>query len=777
MQPIAKILTDWTSFVMKKQDTNKRALFWPLVRLNLLFIFAQCVILYFNFKSILGATPINKFVMQQVIHSPIVLIGLAKFIGAQLLLYLTWIIAVMLCAYLIRKLFNLTRGTYVALGLLIWVDSLVVIYLANQIYFTHSMFSFLLDIGKKLYPQLQQYITPNGIQMAFFITGGMLLVAVALAITSFFLQLVRNAKTTIAVILIAALGTGGYFYWKLYYAPKPVVVVPAVQAGDKPNIILVSMDYFRPGDTVYYGNNVEMTPNVDDILKQSTVFKYTVSAIARTFPSLMSVESGSYPIKNGARFNLIDPTKVNHNMTLAHTLQNQGYYTMMATDGSHFFYMTKDYGYNKIVAPPPGLNEFLLSSINDFPLSNLLMNTVVGKYLFPYNYMNRNASFTYEPKTFNKELNRALSERPNQPLYIHIHLTLAAWPYSWSAPGVAIPQNLDKTARIHYRFNIGLRAVDQQFGQVMQILKKQGLLNNAMLVVFSDHGQAFGEPGDRITEKQNLVGKASNADIYRFTQLNTSVGHGTDVLSMKQYHPLLAFKIYGGPPVNQIGARSLVTCLIDIAPTVLDYLHIANPGMQGISLMPEITAFPQTGLGDRPIYMETEFTLPSILTADPSIASVLSEGISYYDLNLKTGILQVKPSIAKLIIKGKQRAVIQGKWMLAFYPNSTGPGTLVLVNLQTKQWTLDMSDAFAQASPLPELWKELGDFYGNEIIMPALPPAATTTDATDATTPDSTTTTESSATPDVAAPAATSAPQTVAPAKPAASKPSSGSKK
>jgi predicted RNA binding protein YcfA (HicA-like mRNA interferase family) len=741
---------------MKKLNTNKRALFWPLVRLTLLFIIAQCVILYFNFKSVLGATPVNKFIMQQVIHSSKVIIGIGAFVGAQLLLNLCWILAVILCAYLIRILFNLTRSTYVSLGLLIWADSLIVIFLANQIFFPHSMFAFIFDVTKKLYPALQPYITPNGVHLTFFITAGLLSVAVALATISFLLQLVRNAKTTMAIILIAALGVGGFYYWKINYAPKPIVVTPTVKAGDKPNIILVSMDYFRPGDTTYFGNPTELTPNVDNILKQSTVFKHTITAIARTFPSLMTVESGSYPIKNGARFNLIDPTKVNHDMTMAHTLQNQGYYTMMATDGSHFFYMTKDYGYNQIVAPPPGLNEFLLSSINDFPLSNLVMNSIVGKYLFPYNYMNRNASFTYKPQTFNKELTRALAKRPDQPLYIHIHLTLAAWPYSWSSPTPGIPANLSKTERIHYRFNVGLKAVDQQFGQVMQILQQQHLLNNAMLVVFSDHGQAFGEPGDRITEKANLVGKASNADIYRFTQLNTSVGHGTDVLSMKQYHPLLAFKIYGGPPINQIGSRTLVTSLIDIAPTVLDYLHVANPGMQGISLMPEITAFPQTGLGDRPLFMETEFTLPSILTADPSIASVLNQGISYYDLNLKTGILQVKPMIGKLIIKGKQRAVIQGRWMLAFYPNSKGPGTLVLVNLATKQWTLDLSDAFAQTAPLQQMWQELSNFYGDEILMPTLPtPAAAASTATDTTPSAVDSTTESASAPTTTEPTAT----------------------
>lgn len=708
---------------MKKTDTSKITLFWPLVRLTTLFIIAQCVIVYLNFSSILSATPVNKFVFQQVIHSPIVLIGIAKFIGAQLLLQVALLLIVMIAARLISNLFRLTLSTYRNLGMLIWFNSIVVVFLANQIYYTHSLFAFLLNLSTRLYPVLQPYVTLYSIKIVFFITSGLLAVSAFLALVGLLSLLIKNARVTLAVFLLVLLGGGGYYYWQAHYAVKPAVVIPAVKAGDKPNIILISMDYFRPGDTTYYGNKTELTPNVDNILKQATVFKHSVSVIARTFPSLMSVESGNYPIKNGARFNLIDPNDVNHNDTMAHILQKNGYYTMLGTDGSHFFYMTKDYGYNQIIAPPPGLNEFLLSSINDFPLSNLVMNTPVGKFLFPYNYMNRNASYTYKPATFNKELQNALAKRPNQPLYIHIHLTLAAWPYSWSAPTSNMPANLSKSDQIHFRFNQGLKAVDTQFGQVMDILQKQHLLDNAMLVVFSDHGQAFGEPGDRVTEKANLIGNPSPADVYRFTQLNVAIGHGTDVLSMKQYHPLLAFKLYGAP-VNQVGPRPVVCALIDIAPTVLDYLHLGNPGMQGISLMPEITAFPQTGLGNRPIYMETEFTLPSILTADPSISKVLSEGLSYYDLNTKTGNLQVKPMIAKLIDKGKQRAVLQGKWLLAFYPNTKGPGTLVLVNLATKQWTLDLSTPFAQTAPLPEMWKSLRDFYGKEIIMPALPTAA-----------------------------------------------------
>lgn len=711
---------------MKKHYSNKLSLFWPLFRVTLLFMIAQSVLVFLNYHSLLSSVPVNKFIFQQVLHSPKVLIGLTAFVGSQLLLNLGVILLIMFCAYFIKRIFNLRTYTYVALGLLLWVDINILIFVANQINFSHSMFSFLLRIGPNFYPQITPYITWWGIHATYLISLSLFCVTLAIALIGFFSALLDHPRITLSVSSLLIVAGFSYFYWHPFSSTKPPVTT-SITADSKPNIVLISIDYFRPGDTVYFGNNVEITPQLDKALPQFTVFTHSLSVIARTFPSLMSVESGSYPIKSGARFNLIDPASVNHNMTLAHVLQNNGYYTMLATDGSHFFYMTPDYGFNKILAPPPGLNEFLLSSINDFPLSNVVMNTFIGKYLFPLNYMNRNANVTYMPNMFNRELALALKRRPDQPLYIHIHLTLGAWPYSWSQPTPPLPQGLTKTASTHYRFNLGVTAVDQQFGQVMQILQNQGILNNAMLVVFSDHGQAFGEPGDRLTEERNLVGKPSALSRY-FTQLTPTIGHGTDILSMKQYHPLLAFKIYGGTPVNRVGSRSVISALIDIAPTVLDYLHIANPGMQGVSLMPEISAFPGAGLGNRYIFTETEFTVPSILTADPSINNVIKEGLGYYNLNPKTGILQVKPDIAKLIIIGKERAVIQNKWMLAYYPNTKMPGTLVLVNLATKQWTLDLKNSFAQSAPVLQLWQALYDFYGNEINLPPIDSVVERTD-------------------------------------------------
>ncbi len=769
---------------------------WPLIRITALLFAAQIAAMFLNFGSLITGTPVNQFIVQEVLHSPPVLTGLAAFAAAQLVLYAGFVFCIWLITRLIGRLFAMRIYSMITLGLLIWADAVITVYLANQIFFPNSQFATLLRSLSTYIPYFQTLSSAQTLDMIFLGFGGLLLFAVAIAAVSLLIFIVQHFKAfIITVLLLLAMGGGGYYYYLKNLPPAPIeVTVPAETSAPaatsapvapssapvapssaptemsapaatsapaapssapaetsapavisapvaptamatQPNVVYLSIDYFRPGDTVYYGSQQELTPNVDSFLSQATVFKHTLSVIARTFPSLMSVESGTYPKKNGARHNLIMPSRVDQKNTLGNILQKQGYYTMLATDGSHFFYMTPNYGFNRVIAPEPGLNEFLLASLNDFPLSNLIINTPIGKKLFPYNYMNRNANVTYTPSTFNSELQRALLNRPqNKPLYLHAHLTLAAWPYTWSPRDVALPQGLTKPQQARYKFNVGLHAVDQQFAQVMDMLQQQHILDNAIVVVFSDHGQAFGEEGDRVTIAKNYVGTPNKADIARFTKLSSAVGHGTDVLSLKQAHPLLAFKLYGAMQ-NQPGPRDFTASLIDISPTVLDYLHLPRTTMQGVSLLPDITMNQATGIGDRPIFIETEFTLPSILTADPSITKVLDEGIGYYQLDKATGMLEVKPMFTRLIIKGKQRAVVQGSWMLAMYPNANKAATLVLVDLANRQWTTDLQSSFAQSSPLPQLLSELQQFYGDEVDVPTLPaaPAIAENAQTDAT--------------------------------------------
>lgn len=97
------------------------------------------------------------------------------------------------------------------------------------------------------------------------------------------------------------------------------------------------------------------------------------------------------------------------------------------------------------------------------------------------------------------------------------------------------------------------------------------------------------------------------------------------------------------------------------------------------------------------------------------------------------GNIYINPIANESIIKNKQHAVILGNWLLAHYPTATKymlkanaehklvmqpvvmPAHYIVMNLQTRQWTIGLTDHFAQSAPLETLKYALENFYRDEI--------------------------------------------------------------
>ena len=77
----------------------------------------------------------------------------------------------------------------------------------------------------------------------------------------------------------------------------------------------------------------------------------------------------------------------------------------------------------------------MLGSLSDFPLSNLLVNLSVGRFLFPYNYGNRAAAITYQPDKFLRLVKMGLVNHSHKPVFLAIHLCLTHWPHKWADKG------------------------------------------------------------------------------------------------------------------------------------------------------------------------------------------------------------------------------------------------------------------------------------------------------------------------------------------------------
>jgi arylsulfatase A-like enzyme len=273
----------------------------------------------------------------------------------------------------------------------------------------------------------------------------------------------------------------------------------------KPNVILIGLDSMR-ADLLDERISPHASPHIAAFMKSGVHFSNAMTPLARTYPSMMSMLTGRQPHRTGAVMNLLPRDLIDDSESLPRILARAGYKTAYATDETRFSNIDGSYGFSQVISPPIGVSDFTITKLADAPLTNLLVNTRLASWLFPNLHANRGAANTYDPDKFVARLDRELAA--DQPLFLTVHLTLAHWPYYWK--GVAYqPKNTGEIPRWPGYYLRTIKRVDQQFADVLAMLGKKGLLENAIVVVYSDHGESFNSPDEALVPDHDpLIGNA-----------------------------------------------------------------------------------------------------------------------------------------------------------------------------------------------------------------------------------------------------------------------------
>lgn len=687
-----------------------------LICLTTSFIVVQLVFFTIHYQvselfDILVNTSIGESLLKPIIFLPIL-----QFIIIQLLAYLFFVGCILFLSDAIAELCHLSARLHYCLGIFLWFSGCSAILLLNAYYFPHSFFTRIFE----------HHFFIEYLRIILMVVTGILILATILAYFNF-IYYKRFHFWGIILLLFMMIVIIATFYKSIQIRSVKNAVV-----FSQPNIIIIGLDSIRPDFTSFSGNTQVKTPNIDHFLFTATTFTNAYTPLARTFPAWMSILTGRHPKRLGVRNNLSDPTMLVLQVTLAKRLQQAGYETIYASDEKRYSNILPDYGFDRIIGPDMGVNDFLMGGLSDFPLSNLLLLIPGSDALFPYHYANRAANITYRPEHFLQLLQAKLPLNVDKPLFLAIHLCLAHWPYTW-----ADDQTADEFLAVRYRSSV--EALDQQFGRLIEFLEHTGLLQHSLVILLSDHGTTLGLPNDRIIKLNTYKGDPSkiklisinkfstapeySLDFKRDYSLNTSYGQGTDVLSLKQYHVLQAFKGYGVFIPNQ--QIHDVSSLMDIAPTVLDYLALSPlPKTDGYTLTTYFSKTPRKQ-SSRAIFIETGDKISEIETDHVQVNQVVKQKAKIYKINAH-GLLSINKEDEKNIIKVKQRAVLLMDWLLAYYPPMEQPRLpiktvhntppyFVLVNTRTDEWTIGLTSPLAKKAPLIRLLEEFKKFYGDEI--------------------------------------------------------------
>jgi len=637
-------------------------------------------------------------------------VALTIFWSWQILLNILFVLIVWSITRLSSQFLRLSWTATCNLGFALWMMMIILIFMANQLLYPPSSFSLMLS-----------HVIPNILAK--------ILLGITLTITTLFflMALIRliqigwkwSHRLTTTILLIALFAIG-VTYAINRYDHKPVIIPSST---DKPpNIFIISMDALRPDHIGYYGDKHNDTPELDTFLSQATNFRNSITPLARTYPAWVSILTGEDSKQNGARYNLQPIRQTVKMNSLSAILKNHGYDTTFAMSGRRFVSISHDFGFDHVVGPPLSINNFLIGEINDYPLSNLIVNTKIGKYLFPYSYGNRDAVITYQPSVFRREIEQNLLKIKHRPIFLAAHFDLSHWPLVWAEH----PYDLNESIDQNYRSAV--IEVQKQAMLLIDFLKKHQFLEKAIVFIISDHGNAQGLPNDRILKGANYIaGKNSHPNIFKLMnatnfdtpKLDTSYGHGTDVLSYSQYNNVLAIRTFGINPTNTPDMIDDIVSLSDIKPTVLKLLNIPDQNKkdqgQGQSLMPYLYHQKPTQLR-KLFFIESGFTPKGVESDKISVFNIVFQGAKVFYIDPKTDHLVIKKEAAQqLMINNKQRALYTKHWVLALYPKANHRVITILVNRDSGHWTDDLNSKFAKTAPLYQLLNDLDRYYGDEI--------------------------------------------------------------
>ena len=363
---------------------------------------------------------------------------------------------------------------------------------------------------------------------------------------------------------VAAL-VGTLFLSSLYCTPK----------GGPRHVIFISLDTTRPDHLGCYGNPWIQTPNLDQSADESLLFTNYMTVVPTTLPSHTSLFTGTFPHKHGTPQNGF---VVNgDNLMLTEQLKSNGFHTAgiigsFALDSRFHFSQGFDYydeTYEKMVGTERRTqSERSAQSVTDATIHYLNKTGVPSQLFLFVHYFDPHKPFE-PPPPYNTLYRLDDADKTGSSILAHYDCAHTLSNKNWETA---------KEAALNYAGEISY--MDHHVGRLLKYLKQKGILDNALLVITSDHGENFWE---------HMPYFHHGTATYQTTM------HGICLIRLPK-------GIRGGTTINQL------TSTIDITPTVLQYLSLPVPdGIDGRGL--DLTTIKQGG-NKNTLYGQATLTRP-----------------------------------------------------------------------------------------------------------------------------------------------------------------------
>jgi arylsulfatase A-like enzyme len=325
----------------------------------------------------------------------------------------------------------------------------------------------------------------------------------------------------------------------------------SVVAGNRINVLLVTIDTLRPDHMGVYGYHRDTTPRTDALARRGVVFDEAYTYWPKTRGSFVAIMTGRLAAQSG--YGRSHPLLLDFNPTLASVLREAGYDTVATVDNPN---VAASLGYAK------GFDRYRETweeealatetdrarAITEDGVRFLEAASPDRPFLLWLHYVNPHTPYTPPPPFDTAFLGDEVSGGP--PLEA-VDGFFGGVHRPWEVPGRPLGYYVAQ-------YDGEIAANDAEVGRLLDALEGSAVRERTLVVLTSDHGESLGEHD------------------YFFD-------HGANLYDPGMRIPL----VMAGPGLEAGRRSSVLATTLDLVPTILDAVKVSYPpGLSGKSLLP-----------------------------------------------------------------------------------------------------------------------------------------------------------------------------------------------
>lgn len=281
-------------------------------------------------------------------------------------------------------------------------------------------------------------------------------------------------------------------------------------------IIFFDIDCLRPDHLGCYGYQRPTSPAIDKIAQDAVRFENYYCASSPCLPSRTALITGRYGINNGVISNFGSGSKFRiknkyyggpkpENEIFMRHLRANGYHTVSISNFAdrHNAYWFAC-GWAELYTPNLKAGWETAEEVNEVALDWLKRNAKSDNYFLHINYWDTHRPYRMDASWADKFKGTPAPDFPDEKT-ITAHQSLKG-PFTAQqqyfennvSPWALMPGSISNRAdfeKLITGYDASISYVDHYLGLIVSEIKRQGIYDDAMIIISSDHGDAFGEHG------------------------------------------------------------------------------------------------------------------------------------------------------------------------------------------------------------------------------------------------------------------------------------------